>query len=124
MKNWMNKVCIFVFKWYSKLMMKGTIEMSKKQETTEEIVVLPVPAQQAPLTRFMIGTYIDPVNGQWMLSFVKFNPATGDIGKVQTERVAGNFEVMQERLMIKQMELGLYQAEPVIDNAILVEKLY
>lgn len=78
--------------------------------------------QQSPnYTRFMLGTYLDPVKGEWMLAYVKFDPLTMKFDVVQTERVAGDAEVMKERLVIKQAQLGLFDYKPVEGNGKLEE---
>lgn len=72
-------------------------------------------------TRFMVGTYLDPVKGEWMLAYVKFDPSNMKCDVVQTERVAGDAEVMKERLVIKQAQLGLFSYQPVQGNGKLEE---
>lgn len=61
-------------------------------------------------SRHMVGSYIDPMNGDWMVASIAFNPATLQLGEIKTERVAGDIQVMRERLQIKQANLGLIEA--------------
>ncbi len=77
--------------------------MSKKQNSVETGTV----AEKPNFVRHMVGTYIDPKNQERMIIHVAFDPATLQLSEVLTERVAGNFEVQRERLMIKQASLGL-----------------
>lgn len=68
--------------------------------------------QQPNYTRFMIGTYLDPVEG-WSLGYAPFDPVTKMIGEFKSERCAGDFEVMLERLRIKEVNLGLFSSDPI-----------
>jgi hypothetical protein len=61
-------------------------------------------------TRFLLGSYIDPQNGEWMLAQVPFDPLTKMTGKVVVSRVGGDVQVLRERLMVKQVNLGLLEA--------------
>ena len=61
-------------------------------------------------TRFLLGSYVDPVSGEWHTAQVPFDPLTKTVGPVTTERVAGDREIMRERLMIKQVNLGLFES--------------
>lgn len=83
-------------------------EMAKKEENVE--------TKEKVYTRFMLGTFLDPMNGEWKLAYVAFNPVTGDIGELKTERVAGDAEVMRERLVIKQSQLGLFDGAPITEE--------
>ena len=96
---------------------------STGQEIVEALKEATEATQVAPpvFTRFMVGTYIDPLTGEWMLAYAKFNPLTKQMDVLQTERVAGDREVMRERLTIKQAQLGLYDAAPVVGNGKLEE---
>ncbi len=88
--------------------------MAKKSYSEEqEVVELPVgnSTVEPKFTRFMVGTYLDPVTREWMIAYTKFDPSTKTIDTLQTERVAGNHEVMVERFQIKVGNLGLMTAE-------------
>lgn len=63
-------------------------------------------------TRFLVGTYLDLTHG-WMICSAPFDPVTGQIGELQKERAAGDIEVMRERLMIKEVNLGLFSSDPI-----------
>lgn len=89
--------------------------MSDEAKSLDEVV---------NFTRYMVGTYIDPLSGQWMLAYVKFNPVTKQLDTIKTERVAGNQEVMRERLVIKQAKLGLFDAAPVLEDENKLEEIY
>lgn len=94
------------------------VENAKNKETEqvpaslEEVTVAPA----VNLTRFMLGTYLDPQSGEWMLAYVKFDPRTMTLGQIKTDRVAGDMEVMKERMLIKQAQLGIYDVGPVADE--------
>lgn len=79
-----------------------TVDASSDSSTSET-------KAQPKFTRFMVGTYIDPVTREWMLAFVQFDPVTKAVGELKTERVAGDYEVMRERLAIKEGHLGLFE---------------
>jgi|GEM_PF-6328147 hypothetical protein len=67
--------------------------------------------QSAPkFTRFLVGTYIDPVTNEWMIAQAPLDPVLKVTGNVTVERVAGDMEVMKERLVIKQGMLGIFEA--------------
>lgn len=83
-----------------------SFEEEKEVETKPEVT----------LTRYLLGSYIDPIRNEWMLGYAKFDPATGTIGKFEKERVAGDFEVMKERLQIKTIKLGLYSPNAVTEE--------
>lgn len=87
-------------------------ESSIDTTVLEEIILAP----EVKLSRYMIGTYIDSTNGEWMLSYVKFDPVTKALGEVKTERIAGDEEVMRERLVIKQGQLGLLERGEASDT--------
>lgn len=104
--------------------------MSKfKIKQEEEQVELPVgnnPVEvvikvtEPNYTRFLLGSYVDPVTGEWMLAQVPFDPLTKATGTVTVSRVGGDHAVMRERLMVKQVNLGLLEAgtfkeEKVVD---------
>lgn len=75
-------------------------------------------AQQEPavrLTRWMVGTYIDPMTNEWMLAQIKFDPITKQTGELVTERVTGDYEVMKERLAVKEAILNLFSRENAND---------
>lgn len=101
--------------------------MGKFKELTQEADVTELPAGNTTVepkfTRYMVGTYLDPITREWMLSYVHFDPVTKTIDKMQTERVAGNTEVMRERLSITQAKLGLFDLEDVLGQGEL-EKIY
>jgi hypothetical protein len=122
-----NKACKLLSNWYSqfKPSAKGTEEMSKEvtKNIKQEILDTEV-KPSVPLTRYMLGSFIDPVTNEWKLAYIKFNPATLAVGEVKTERCAGDRQVMEERLAIRQIELGLHSAEPVPDDGVLLEKFY
>lgn len=61
-------------------------------------------------TRFLLGSYMDPVTGEWMLAEVPFDPLTKTVGPVVSTRVSGDVQVLREKLMIKQVNLGLLEA--------------
>lgn len=69
----------------------------------------PVVKEEVNFTRFMVGTYLDPRTGEWMVAQAPFDPLTLTIGDLVPERVAGNAEVMREKLAIKQVNLGLLE---------------
>jgi len=60
-------------------------------------------------TRFLVGTYLHPVTGEWMIAQAHFDPVTKVIGELVSERAAGDQQVMRERLAIKQVTLGLFE---------------
>lgn len=64
-------------------------------------------------TRFLVGTYLDPIRGEWMIAQVPLDTKTLVTGPVVTTRVAGDFEVMKERLAIKIVQLGLHDAQDI-----------
>jgi len=67
-------------------------------------------ASTPQLTRFMVGTYLDPVKG-WMIAQAKFDPITQALGEFSVQPAAGDREVMRERFQIKVVSLGLFDAE-------------
>lgn len=75
---------------------------------SEEVVVTSTKQDFSPeFTRWLIGTYIDPKTNEWMTIQVPFDPKTLQLGKLDVQRVAGNHEIMLERLQIKMGSLGL-----------------
>lgn len=82
-------------------------KLNPKNEKTEAVFAEVTDAPIAKLTRFMVGTYNDPVSGEWMLAYIKFDPITKTVGEIKTERVSGDEEVLRERLVIRQGQLGL-----------------
>lgn len=86
----------------------------------QEETVTDLPTGNSPIepkfTRFMVGTYLDPVTREWMLAYTKFDPVTKTVDVLQTERVAGNHEVMVERFQIKVGNLGLMIAEDIVEE--------
>ncbi len=88
---------------------KNMSKESYKDQREDEDQILPEGNQTvAPkFTRYMVGTYLDPVSREWMLAYTKFDPVTQTISKLYTERVAGNHEVMLERFQIKVGNLGI-----------------
>jgi hypothetical protein len=86
-----------------------------EEETTElpEGINTVEAAEVPKFTRYMVGTYLDPISREWMLAYAHFDPSTGIVDKMQTERVAGNHEVMVERFQIKVGNLGLMTTEDV-----------
>ena len=104
-------------------MLKGNDVMAKfKAQVEEEAVEALLTGtnsgnhkEVAPpkFTRYMVGTYLDPVTREWMIAYAHFDPSTKAVDILQTERVAGNHEVMIERFQIKVGNLGLMTAEDV-----------
>lgn len=94
--------------------------MGKFKELTQETDVTELPAGNTTVepkfTRYMVGTYLDPVTREWMLAYTAFDPITKKISTLQTERVAGNEEVMIERFQIKVGNLGLMSSEDVLEE--------
>jgi hypothetical protein len=84
--------------------MKNLFSAQKEED------LVPVLAETPHYSRHMVGTYINPTNGEWMLIQVSFDPATLQLGEVVTERATGNLEVARERLFIKMGNLGLTEA--------------
>jgi hypothetical protein len=70
----------------------------------------------ANLSRYMIGTYVDPQSGEWMIAEIKFDPATKQVGVISIERAAGDVEVMRERFQIKVVNRGLFSRDPVNED--------
>lgn len=81
----------------------GEIEPMAKQdkESAEEV--------KPNYTRWLLGTYTDPKTQELMLGFVPFDPVTKMTGEFQSERAAGNLEVLLERYMVKQASLGILE---------------
>lgn len=94
----------------AKFELKPEKESTVVKEESKKTVVLEVP-EKLPLTRYMLGTFIHPVTGEWMLAQAKFNPITGEVGEFSTERCAGDWIVMQERMQIKINSLGLLEKD-------------
>jgi hypothetical protein len=95
-----------------------------KKHAEETVEVLPTginvtvdnfEAPEAPpkFTRYMVGTFLDPQTKEWMIAYAHFDPVTKSVDVLQTERVAGNEEVMIERFQIKIGNLGLMSTEDV-----------
>ncbi len=92
-----------------------------KQQEENEMVSLPVgnnpvnaevviKVTEPNYTRFLLGSYVDPLNGEWKLIQVPFDPLTLALGSPTIDRVGGDAQVLRERLMIKQVNLGLLEA--------------
>ena len=94
----------------SKFKIKQEEENDPVLPTGSNPVEVTVKVTEPNYTRFLLGSYIDPVTGVWMLAQVPFDPLTKSLGTVHTERVGGDHEVLRERLMIKQVNLGLLEA--------------
>lgn len=72
--------------------------------------------EQPKLTRFMVGTYLDPKSGEWMIAQAKFDPITKTVGEFVATRAAGDREVMREKFQITVVTLGLFDAEAPKDT--------
>lgn len=60
-------------------------------------------------TRFLLGSYTDPVNGEWKTVQFPFDPVTMQVGSPVSERVAGDIEVLREKVAIKLINLGVLE---------------
>lgn len=79
----------------------------------EDLPVGNSPVESPKYTRYMVGTYLDPVSREWMIAYTHFDPVTKTMDTMQTEKVAGNHEVMIERFQIKVGNLGIMTSEDV-----------
>lgn len=93
-------------------MAKKAVELEVAELPKGSITV----GQEVKLTRYMVGTFLDPITREWMLAQVKFDPVTKVVSELQTERVAGNHEVMLERFQIKVGNLGIMSADDMNDE--------
>lgn len=104
------------FKLDADLTEKELEQLPTVELTTESNDVITETEQPIQLTRYMVGSFKNPVNSEWMLGYVKFDPVTGALGEFKSERVAGDFEEMRYKVKIKLVELGVLQPDPVLEN--------
>lgn len=81
--------------------------MATKQEANLVAVEL-VPSKN---TRTMLGTYFDETKQEWMIASAEFDPISGAVGSLKRERVAGDEEVMRERITLHQIRMDFWERE-------------
>lgn len=77
-------------------------ERLSKQESTSEFNP----------TRYMVGTFKDPKDGQWKLGYAQLDVNTLQLGPVQVDKEAnGGLDIAVERFKIKVDHLGIFSSE-------------
>lgn len=63
-------------------------------------------------TRYMVGTFKDPKDGQWKLGYAQLDVTTLQLGPVQVDKEAnGGLDIAVERFKIKVDHLGIFSSE-------------
>jgi hypothetical protein len=142
MKKFLQKLLTFIFKMIPLRKERETMKKynfplkNEQKEETEPLPSVSTTAMETAdpvtesitnkpnFTRFMIGTFFDPKDGEWKIVQAKFDPNTLTFGTIDVQRVAGDVEIMRERIDIKIIRLGLLENKDMTEEMAVEANLY